>query len=728
MPPSIATSQFYGITEQAPTVSASAASATQPQVVGLAPPTNASLRSLSEPRHPVVIPHLTQAHLTPGHITYHQSNQQQQQQQQKVPGFSAAKLNQAISKCMTENEAFINSHGFTLTGNQSTNIETYDNLNETSQHANNIIPNRNNVQQHHVHHHGQSSKQLPPPPPPPHYSRIDSSRLGHFDRYSNGTLKPIYSSMRVPNSQRAVVKSIDHDLMTYFDDNLINQQQQQRDYVVPNPVVNVRNRSQHSQQPASRHQRHSIFNSPITWSNSNQQLQQQQQRDIKSCDREMFNSHLRDGSVDNELLSTMMPHSRDPSVGLRHGSSSATIRAGSTTPSHFYGGCQFAHYNNTNANGSRSSIVTRSGIQTAAPTQPPMSENSAPQQIPIHLEQPMVGGSKLSYDALTLETNVSSSSNGSTSSGNESSSADQTFEISNSSEDENNKMPAAVNMITTDKAYSDFVLLNSSATNQANQAYLNDNDNSSSSEGGLAIDDDEAEQQQQQTAAGEKFKMMQMQQQLEQLTSLVNQALMNRDLNQLASLVSSQYNLENEGGAADSQHQKKKPLPPHVDHLNEKTKSLKTDLLTIKKMQDNLKHLFGDSMKGFMSQLNEKLKSVCLQELNEKIKLDMIVYKYKLDNCKIESELSELETVVDDLRENILKHRINVSIDDVECYALALSQVSRQLVSLKSTFSHIKEQFKLQSSTSSSSISSSASNSAIDSSSLDSFDKTFENK
>ena len=51
--------------------------------------------------------------------------------------------------------------------------------------------------------------------------------------------------------------------------------------------------------------------------------------------------------------------------------------------------------------------------------------------------------------------------------------------------------------------------------------------------------------------------------------------------------------------------------------------------------------------------------------------------------------------MVDDLRENILKHKSNVSIDDVECYALALSQLSKQLVNLKSSFSSLKDQLKV---------------------------------
>ncbi len=50
--------------------------------------------------------------------------------------------------------------------------------------------------------------------------------------------------------------------------------------------------------------------------------------------------------------------------------------------------------------------------------------------------------------------------------------------------------------------------------------------------------------------------------------------------------------------------------------------------------------------------------------------------------------------MVDDLRENILKHKCNVSIDDIECYALALSQLSKQLIGLKGSFSNIKEQLK----------------------------------
>ena len=35
----------------------------------------------------------------------------------------------------------------------------------------------------------------------------------------------------------------------------------------------------------------------------------------------------------------------------------------------------------------------------------------------------------------------------------------------------------------------------------------------------------------------------------------------------------------------------------------------------------------------------EKLKTFCKSEINEQIKLDLIVYKYQLDSSKIENEL-----------------------------------------------------------------------------------------
>jgi hypothetical protein len=76
-----------------------------------------------------------------------------------------------------------------------------------------------------------------------------------------------------------------------------------------------------------------------------------------------------------------------------------------------------------------------------------------------------------------------------------------------------------------------------------------------------------------------------------------------------------------------------------IIELNEKTKSLKKELNSIKKLQENLNYTFGDSMKNFVNQLNEKLKSFCLSEINEKIKFDLILMKYQNDSKKIEAEL-----------------------------------------------------------------------------------------
>lgn len=199
-------------------------------------------------------------------------------------------------------------------------------------------------------------------------------------------------------------------------------------------------------------------------------------------------------------------------------------------------------------------------------------------------------------------------------------------------------------------------------------------------------------------------KMKLMQEQLETLTNLVHNALANKDLNQLAAQYSMHGQLlgaPTEAPTIEKQMAKsilatRQPSNPHLSlsELNSKTKKLRQDLMAVRNLHETLNISFGDSMKSFISQLNDKLNSFCRNEVNEKIKLDLIVYKYQLDSGKIEKELNELENVVDDLRQNILKRKCNVSIDDVECYALALSQLSKQLVGLKCSFSSIREHLK----------------------------------
>lgn len=188
-----------------------------------------------------------------------------------------------------------------------------------------------------------------------------------------------------------------------------------------------------------------------------------------------------------------------------------------------------------------------------------------------------------------------------------------------------------------------------------------------------------------------KVKMRMMQEQLETLTNLVHKALANKDLNQLAVQINGQL-----AGLGNPQLMANSKRQPQVDlkDLNCRTKNLRQELMTVRKLHETLNLNFSDSMKNFIGQLNEKLNSFCRNEVNEKIKLDLIVYKYQLDSGKIEAELSDLENVVDDLRQNILKHKSSVSIDDVECYALALSQLSKQLVGLKSSFSSVREHLR----------------------------------
>ena len=123
-------------------------------------------------------------------------------------------------------------------------------------------------------------------------------------------------------------------------------------------------------------------------------------------------------------------------------------------------------------------------------------------------------------------------------------------------------------------------------------------------------------------SSSSKLKMKQMQKQLKTLTDLVNQALISRDINQLASLAQysmnqnlgydskSSLNMTNTTSRSDdcnksiNSTQTNSSNSSYLSELNSKTKSLKTDLSKLKLMHENFNSSFGDSMKSFIHQLN----------------------------------------------------------------------------------------------------------------------------
>ena len=116
-----------------------------------------------------------------------------------------------------------------------------------------------------------------------------------------------------------------------------------------------------------------------------------------------------------------------------------------------------------------------------------------------------------------------------------------------------------------------------------------------------------------------KIKMKLMQKQLADLTSLVNQALINKDLNQLAAQYGSQSmhaknfnmtfsnNIHSQKNGTNRNSPATAAATSNLKVLNEKTKSLKNDLNSLKKLQENLNSSFGNSMKNFVQQLNVNL-------------------------------------------------------------------------------------------------------------------------
>lgn len=109
-----------------------------------------------------------------------------------------------------------------------------------------------------------------------------------------------------------------------------------------------------------------------------------------------------------------------------------------------------------------------------------------------------------------------------------------------------------------------------------------------------------------------KAKIALMQKQLQQLTELVQSALVNRDFSQLVVAANTHLNLN--GHAAAKHQQQKSPIKKQqqqqqqrkveLSALNQKTNSIRSDLNGIKRMQENFSSSFGASIKSFVNELN----------------------------------------------------------------------------------------------------------------------------
>lgn len=106
-----------------------------------------------------------------------------------------------------------------------------------------------------------------------------------------------------------------------------------------------------------------------------------------------------------------------------------------------------------------------------------------------------------------------------------------------------------------------------------------------------------------------KAKIALMQKQLQQLTELVQSALVNRDFSQLVVAANTHLNLN--GHAAVKNQQQKSPIKKQqqqrkveLSALNQKTNSIRSDLNGIKRMQENFSSSFGASIKSFVNELN----------------------------------------------------------------------------------------------------------------------------
>lgn len=122
---------------------------------------------------------------------------------------------------------------------------------------------------------------------------------------------------------------------------------------------------------------------------------------------------------------------------------------------------------------------------------------------------------------------------------------------------------------------------------------------------------DETNHEQAESEESSKVKIALMQKQLQHLTDLVQNALINRDFSQLA-VASSQLSLKPTMPIRNSQQNaaQQRRTKIEINALNKKTCSIKSELVNLKKMQEDFSSTFGESIRSFVNQLNVNKKFI----------------------------------------------------------------------------------------------------------------------
>lgn len=134
--------------------------------------------------------------------------------------------------------------------------------------------------------------------------------------------------------------------------------------------------------------------------------------------------------------------------------------------------------------------------------------------------------------------------------------------------------------------------------------------------------------------------------------------------------------------------------------LKSKTKDLKTECANLRRMAKNQSQATRDTLRETCSKIKGSIAFLNSNDpIEKKLRMDRLRLSrdedsYRSDVMRLEKDLSDLESRVEELRSNVINRMCRVNMIDVEEMAFVLSRASKAVFELKLRYPHLQDTLK----------------------------------
>lgn len=134
--------------------------------------------------------------------------------------------------------------------------------------------------------------------------------------------------------------------------------------------------------------------------------------------------------------------------------------------------------------------------------------------------------------------------------------------------------------------------------------------------------------------------------------------------------------------------------------LRVKTKDLRLECRSLRRLAANQRDTARDTLRATCAQIKASLSFLNSSDATEKrlrmdrLRLSRDEDSYRVDVVRLDKDLNDLESRVEELRSNVINRRCRVNMADVEGMALVLSRASKTVADLKVRYPHLQDSLR----------------------------------